>query len=522
MNEGPSSWISTGLISILSVLQTTTNSTSTNTTSVCDPSLLKNGTEKEEYGLCPETVSSQAVSGILLGTYLIFVVFTIASVIKTRKVPLVKYREVAVMIGALLLTGLFAFIFILRLTVGRKIFPCFIYMLTYFFAAPVVFFPTLLRLWRLIWMSRLNKTRVELFRLEESLIKKGGEPRRKRETVQVQPSTSSGNVSDVEDSPGTGSGIVLFNTTTVTDTDSYDEDSDDSDSDAGSVTMEMDDSLSTSSGGVTTDEKLNSLDPNQGIRRQMSKASGLHKSVLANAISTVTQEELAKYIALETRIVRIQHVLKWWFYLAVTIVFSFLHLLIWLICGLVETFYLSSYPDSTKFTVTADFFVFNHGCGAGTGTLITVAVQGLSYLVAILVLLIFTLREDNDTWRIRVETFTVLILWVLWIVAYIIAGLIPVVGSLTDAYFAYGLILFFAVVTDNIVTGFIPAVRAIAELISVYSKQKGSVKRNKDVEEEEGVTTVEKGALIKMLRDKKMFDILLAFAKQSYCPESVL
>ncbi|KAG2388061.1 hypothetical protein C9374_000911 [Naegleria lovaniensis] len=539
---------------LFSLLQSSTNnSTTPSNETICDPILLNNGTEKVEYGLCPEQVSSQAVTGIFFGTYVIALIATTLGIIFTRHVPLIKYRGVAVMIASLLMTGLFAMLFNLRMTIGRKVFPCFIYILFYFFAAPVVFLPTLLRLWRLLWMSRLNKTRVELFRLEAAMIKSGQESQSRKRRPTAADQTNNNNepsgtmMGDHTMTMDTNSPVpaVTILTSFADDEYSVDTDSDsdtDSTSDAGSVMMEMEQDFSSSSGSQsdlfgnhtangssplplipnsnvfnTTTSNNNGSDAQSGgqvptnLKRQLSKASALHKTVLANTVGTVALEELGKYIALEKKILRMQHITSWWFYLIVVVVLSAFHLFVWLICGLVETFVLNSSPSSTKFTVSNDFFVFAHGCGVGMGTLIAVALEGFLYVIGIGVVLVFTLREDNDTWRLRWETLSVIVFWAVWLILYLVCGFIPIIQTLTDAYFPYGDILFFGVVTDNIITAVIPVVRAL--LILVPKEQE---------EQNEEQLTREKAALVKLLKNKKMFEILLAFAKQSFCPESVL
>ncbi|KAF0981998.1 hypothetical protein FDP41_011859 [Naegleria fowleri] len=549
--------IQTILFSLLQSSSPTINNNNNSTTSnetICDPILLNNGTEKVEYGLCPEQVSSQAVTGIFFGTYVMAMTATALGIIFTRHVPLIKYRGVAVMVASLLMTGLFAMLFNLRMTIGRK--------------TPVVFLPTLLRLWRLIWMSRLNKTRVELFRLEAAMIKNGQESqqsRKRRATTSGGDSESNphSNGADLQTDVATtnNSPVPMTVLTSVADDEySVDTDSDsdtDSTSDAGSVMMEMEHhqdlsppALSSSSGSSTdlfnvnnsgsatpnghssplpllpntsnvfgnsnnsTSTFTNNGEGNQlptNLKRQLSKASALHKTVLANTVGTVALEDLGKYIALEKKILRMQYITSWWFYLIVVIVLSAAHLLVWLICGLVETFVLSSNPSSTKFTYSNDFFNFSHGCGVGMGLLIAVALEGFLYVIVIAILLVFTLREDNDTWRLRWETLSVIVFWAIWLILYLIFGFIPIVQTLTDAYFPYGDILFFGVVTDNIITAVIPVVRALVTLVP----------KEKEEQNEEQLTR-EKAALVKLLKNKKMFEILLAFAKQSFCPESIL
>ena len=502
------------------------NTTSASNETICDPSLLNNGTEKVEWGLCPETVVSQSISGIFLGIYVIFIALTFGAIIMTRNVPVIKFRSLGTILAAMSITCLFAVIFALRLAIGRKVFPCFIYVLIYYYAAPVVFLPTLGRMWRMIWMSRLNKQRVELFNLEGMMLQKTGG------NDQLRQSFYTGRKKPVSTNELNTSSNNMDNGTTVSSTppenpldldgvesvsDEYEDYEDGDDSDTTSVFETDEESSPLPPGsvgeGVVASSPLSGTSSTgsfifeQGNKRPPTMSSNrtgkieLHKSALAKS-TILTQEDINKYIAWEQKIAKTQLLTRWWWFLVWIAIFAVFHLIVWLITGLVETFALSEAASSTKFTITSDFFKFSHGCGVGFGTLIVVAVEGFMYIILLVVLLVFTIREDNDTWQLRWETLGVVLSWVFWIVAYVVAAYIPIIYTLTDAYFPYGYTLFFGVVSDNIITGAIPAIRAL-----MYKKP---------TEE----TIGEKGLLVKVLRDKKMFEILLKFAKQSYCPEA--
>ena len=424
----------------LPLLTTIPRSSNNVSATTCDPILLQNNATID-YEICPETLVNQVISCIFFGTYVLFVLFTTLGIIKTRNVPLVKNRSVVVMIISLLSNSTLAALYILRMAISRRQFPCFIYMLIQSIGPHIVLGPSFLRLWRMMWLSKLNKARVLKVKMEEDIFKN-----------QTDDNISIGLEDDVK--------IQDFQMV---------ETGEDSPSIPSSTSM-----------APLRDRKESNMNVVMtGIK---------DKRILC------IEQDYEKIATLKKRIFIMQKLTSWWFYILFMIFFLFISLLVWMFGGLLETYDIIS----LRFSRSADFFTFSHGCSNGTGMIILLLVEVVIYLIAIGILLIFTLREDRDTWNLRLEILILSISWFFWVAFYVISGLIPDVPRLTDAYFAYGYNIFFGIFLDNVITVFVPMMRAL-----FYKKPK-------------------EGNFSELLDDKKMFEVLMDFAKKSYCVEAPL
>ncbi len=102
-----------------------------------------------------ETLRIAAIVTLCLNT-----VWTLALMIfvflRRNKQP-VKVRAPPLLISHLFVLWLLVTIFALRIVVGRVNFPCFVYMIVYYVAAPEVAIPTLLRCYRFILVFKLSR-----------------------------------------------------------------------------------------------------------------------------------------------------------------------------------------------------------------------------------------------------------------------------------------------------------------------------------------------------------------------------
>jgi len=412
----------TSFSNVVPIVQQTTFAASNNNTSVvtCDPILMQNNATID-YGICPETLVNQVICCIFLGFYILFILFTALGLIITRNVPLVKNRSVVVLIISLFTNSALTIVYMLRMSIGRRIYPCFIYMLIQSIGPQIVLGPTFLRLWRMMWLSKLNKARVLIVKTEEE--------------------------------------SMLNNTNQTEQTNRY----------SSAQQPLMGESPSVSS-------NIEMIDTNKSVKSE----------------KNTSQQQIT---SLKKRIYVMQQLTSWWFYMLFTIFFLFISLLVWMFGGLLEIYDLIP----LRFSRTGDFFTWAHGCSNGMGMIILLVVEVVVYLIAIGILLIFTLREDKDTWSLRLEFLILSISWLLWVVLYLVAGLIPQITSLTDAYFTYGYNVFFGMFLDSFITAFVPVVRAF-----FYRKPSAE------------------GNFSELLDDEKMFEVLMDFAKKSYCVEAPL
>lgn len=156
---------------LTSLLSNDTNSF--NDSLICHPFLLERG-RKSQYGLCDDEVSAVVIAAILLFIHTcIFLKAVISLLYKLYKLKqqdtdskkvnfLTVARNPALMIFGTLFGYICCFILDLRILVGRKIFPCFIFTLDYHFSVPALSCAFILRFIRLVVLTWLNSVKVRV------------------------------------------------------------------------------------------------------------------------------------------------------------------------------------------------------------------------------------------------------------------------------------------------------------------------------------------------------------------------
>ncbi|KAG2378198.1 hypothetical protein C9374_008341 [Naegleria lovaniensis] len=137
-----------------------TNRTITNASEYCHhilfdtPGLSREDPPQFSKGLCPDTWSTFYTTLFFLIIYTLSVSFGIFGVIWKRKNGFITSRNPSHMILTMSIGYLFALLLALRFLIGRKIFPCALYTITFFTVPAALCLPTVLRLARLHFMYR--------------------------------------------------------------------------------------------------------------------------------------------------------------------------------------------------------------------------------------------------------------------------------------------------------------------------------------------------------------------------------
>lgn len=157
------------------------NTQSLNDTSVCHPLLLAQG-NKSELGLCDDYPSSRVIAAIVLMVHTCLLIasfgglaYKLVKLSKNRggssqqKVNfLTLARNPALIVIGCSVGYACTFVMCTRILIGRKIYPCFIFTLIYFFCIPWIAGTTILRFIRLIVLSWLNSVKVRIGKRELS------------------------------------------------------------------------------------------------------------------------------------------------------------------------------------------------------------------------------------------------------------------------------------------------------------------------------------------------------------------
>ncbi|KAG2373559.1 hypothetical protein C9374_012022 [Naegleria lovaniensis] len=145
-----------------------TLSSSFNDSLICHPFLLARG-RKSQFGLCDDEVSATVIVAVVLFLHTSLLIgafiglgYKLYQLKRTHVQRMSKVnfltlaRNPALMVLGALFGYIFCFILDVRVLIGRKLFPCFIFTLAYHFSVPMLSSVIVLRLIRLIvlgWMS---------------------------------------------------------------------------------------------------------------------------------------------------------------------------------------------------------------------------------------------------------------------------------------------------------------------------------------------------------------------------------
>lgn len=187
-----------------------------------------------------------------------------------------------------------------------------------------------------------------------------------------------------------------------------------------------------------------------------------------------------------------------------------IQIIMWLIFGGVEeaVYTSGSTVPGTKriFLLEGGMLVFERGCSMSTTMVLIIAGESVFYMLFEVVSLILCVKSDRDTWAIKKEALSLIIFQVFFVIAFVVAGLLDIVVVLTDYFIPYGYTLLFYSFLEVIVTVACPVLYAF---VRDYREEKRS-QYQKETE------------LEAILRNKKMFERFLDYARRSFAPESVL
>ncbi|KAG2381804.1 hypothetical protein C9374_006188 [Naegleria lovaniensis] len=154
-------------------------------------------------------------------------------------------------------------------------------------------------------------------------------------------------------------------------------------------------------------------------------------------------------------------------------------------------------------------FMYDKGCVISMPIIILVACESISYIVVTVVLLILSFRIEKDTWFIKRETLVLVVFQFSAIILFAIFGSIPIFTKFLDYYIPYG----FTLLTYSFLEVILCVLMPIIYQFVLDKKQQLVMQNEKHLEET---------LLVQFLKNRKTFELLLDFAKRSYCPESVL
>ncbi|EFC48244.1 predicted protein [Naegleria gruberi] len=469
----------------------------TNNTKVCDSSLIGTPWIREmnvtsQYGLCNDTYFAFATCLAFMIVYIITVLLTGVGVFWKRKSSHVEARSPIYLAFTLCAAFFFIVGMTLRIVISRRLFPCGLLTICFFTFPAAVTLPTIFRLMRAYFMYKINLQKTKLFESPTNL--------QNTSTTNTGGDNTSGNIElkqaidnfTIETQSGTQQqqffgqedGIVKRQerlSRVIAKNHEYE--------------PQLDSINGTTSNTVTDDDDESNFDTDNDSQADVSTWNMSEYKDLADV-----QKELRK-LKIFNFLISVK-------FITVIYILSFLFgVIIWLIVGVAEEAIYNTSTDPNKkriFLNEGGILLFSHGCGMNTTTTIMISVESILFILLELVFLIFAFTADRDSWGIKRETMILIVIQLTSAILFVVAANIDFIASVTDAYFPYGFILWGYMFIEVIVCVTIPVIRSI-----IFDK-----KLAKNTESESG--------LEKVLKNRKMFKIVLEFARRSYCTESVL
>ncbi|KAG2377943.1 hypothetical protein C9374_008565 [Naegleria lovaniensis] len=598
------------------------NSTTNNSSIICDPFLFSLGNFSTEsspsstYGVCPDALTTPIFSGLFIGLYLVLYLVNTLGIIKFRKKGRIKSRDPLYLFVCMCVHAVFIVGFLLRFTVGRKLFPCALYTLLYFLLPAAVSLPTTLRCIRIYTMYRLNLFKTKIFDIDHeadknrnnvgNLINIGNnKPTGMDQELQIKPEMVTVNtpttnhdessilVEEVNRHHDGGASPAL----TLTSDDNLvaqplQEEQQGQQQPSSEIVLPIADVTSDSSiqhdttTTTMTDDKalpnntttyiespmniisrqLQAIDPSSLITNTDPTDSNDDEFTFTlNSKSVWDISDSNEQVRAQIRTMQILSFLSSYKFMIISysalIVFQ---IILWLLFGAIEEiiFAVSSSQQENKraFLLEGGLFVFNHGCALSTNFVIIFACVSILYIILEIIALILCFRADRDTWNMKRDTILLVILQVICVVLFAIAGNVEFIVILTDYIVPYGYTLVLYTFFEIGIYTSIPLLKTLMEAIRPPSTshnkrdqhetgtQKGVMKnlwwsrRNMDQihspASSPSTTTLylnkaisihqqqqqqqHQSEIERILLNKRTFDIMLDFARRSYCVESVL
>ncbi|KAF0976678.1 hypothetical protein FDP41_004577 [Naegleria fowleri] len=522
--------------------------------------------------------------------------------------------------------------FLLRYTIGRKVFPCALYTLLYFLLPAAVSLPTTLRCIRIYTLYRLNLFKTNIFDIDHVPAKPSSDKEKNHhndgsnQALKHQTGTSNGAETPIikqeeeeEELMETSSSRMTAQVSgstdekhTIVDNKQQQEPSPSSTTTSQVVlllppadTSGMTDSsaIVTSTHTTTTtatttntptaveDEALLKLEnPMSIIVRQqqaidgLSSLSSVHTDIITNNtnnnmnntdptddkeftftlnsksvwdISDSSQEVKAQIRIMQT----LSFLSSYKFMILSYSVLIVFQVVLWLLFGGIEEIIFSSSSSQQQenqrvFLLEGGLFVFNHGCGLSTNFIIIFACVSILYIVLEIIALILCFRADRDTWNMKRDTILLVILQVICVILFGITGNVSFIVNLTDYLLPYGYTLVMYSFFEILIYMFVPLLKALREekrfnnsdshrsnnhhhhhgknlgLKMMWSQRRHEGKSLSPSSSVSTPTNASMGASYKntqhqseierILLNKRTYDIMLDFARRSYCVESVL
>lgn len=454
-------------------------------------------------GFKEDFITVPIISWIVLALYSIWTLLLLILVIVRRNHQPVKARSPLLMILSLITMCFFVVFNALRFGIGRSLFPCILYTMSFSLLQPGVFLPTVLRAWRLFFVYRVSTLKQVV----------AAQHLRRRDSVTSDISVESADISE------------SVNASTIANA-------------ASEASMDMQDAMQQEDGQklekvensyLTTVamEDMAVEEKKEAIIAVEERAAEGTNSQNADTIGT-NENNQYHFQRKSKRAEKMMRSLTIWvstpFLVGVLIVFLMIHGLIWV---------------GGNFIDAETYFDFTQGCKFGGGQMIIAVVLVLVYLVMEFVMgaLLLTVK---DTWFMRygisncsyefknsgtishctlyypTPRFEIYINILQWFITMAVFSACELIASINivDYYVPFGYLIVFACFVDSVISCFVPIVA------SFILQRRSDSFRAQMLDSETG--NLQHDELRFVLQSKRLRAMFKQFTVQSFAPESLL
>ncbi|EFC38356.1 predicted protein [Naegleria gruberi] len=478
-------------LKLIEIYSNTTSSTEIrNDSSICHPILLEMGAESS-LGLCDDQVSSKTIAAIFLFAHTILVIVTLSGLlyklwklrndISNREANFLTItRNPLLMTLGSLIGWSYSLVMMGRVLIGRKVYPCFLFMFVFYMAVPGLASTIIIRCLRLIILSRMNELKVKIGNREMKSVPNQVNDKLERKYSNVV--VDGGVVVESELK------VVSSVTSTSTQQDAINSSLDNvSESESACTISAIPPSIEPQSMNITLEDSVSVNQPGY------SKWESFERRWLMKMYKFLIS---SKFIAI------------WYASIAI------IHIGIYIIIGAFDYFNFEngvnnfSIEERRSMSFVYDTRIFSvGGCGISFNSVLIFVIYLAVYGIVAIVMSIYSFLVKKDIWKVKTELILITLNWLIFSILYGVFSIIEVLSILVDYFFPTVAFILLACVIDTFVSCTIP--------VFFYQRSK-----NSKVANTRQVST--SNMLSKILFDKKWNEEFLIFSEKSYCPENLM
>ncbi|KAG2388780.1 hypothetical protein C9374_000219 [Naegleria lovaniensis] len=419
---------------------------------------------------CPDVISVPILPALFLCFYLVILVLSILGLAWKRKNGFIVFRTMSGMVVTIIFSVCIELLLAFRYILGRELYPCLLLSIIFFTMPTCVAMPSILRSLRLYVQYKVNLYKANRFQELPAMDDLTDCPSPVASELPGYNNSHSNKVSSVSSPSNTPRNIDPTSPTTPKFHDTEFEKESIPSSPSSVINFP---SVGTSTQGYP-------LEINSNVRDYFSNYK-LH--TVSEKLFFKAHSLLSSHLFLISLLFGL---------------FSF-HIVQWFVVAVIEDAF---YADR-RFLMVDRSMLSLRGCYGTTVPAIISVLIYVGYLMVEIVCTVLLFRTDRDTWFIRGETILLLASQLFFIGIYVIITLIPFMKNVMEHVIPQGLVIMALASVELFVSIFCPVMYAI-------------------MKDSKSTMNLYESELEMILNNKETFELLLDFARRSFCTEGIL